>query len=298
MTNRIPQDMPQHMNVIGGGRVAASRAARTIRSSNPARPRECLGEFADSTQADVGPRRRRGGSGGADVGRHTGPQRGALLFRFAELLEASKSELARIVTLEQGKALAEAMGEVGRAAAEARFMAGEASRPIGLTFPSERAGFILLHDRPSRSGSSRPSVPGIFPSSRRSARSRRRSPGATPSSSSRPSLTPWSAVYLMHLLERAGVPPGVVNLVTGPAARGGDALFRTPASAGSPSRDRPVVGTRVYEAAARRLARVQLELGGKNPAVVVDCDDLDNAARELSRRPFCAAASGARPSAG
>ena len=70
-----------------------------------------------------------------------GPQRGAMLFRFAQLLEDSRNELARIVTLEQGKALGESAGEVSRAAAEARYMAGEASRPIGQTFPSERAGF-------------------------------------------------------------------------------------------------------------------------------------------------------------
>src|SRR4029453_2090716 len=69
-----------------------------------------------------------------------GPHRGAVLFRFSQLLEDSKNELARVVTLEQGKALGEAVGEGVRAAAEPRFLAGEASRGAGHTFPSDRPG--------------------------------------------------------------------------------------------------------------------------------------------------------------
>ena len=146
VTNRITQDMPQHMNVIGGVRMAASGGAYySIR--NPARPAECLGEFANSTPADADAALGAAEAAALAWAATPGPQRGALLFRFADLLEASKDELARIITLEQGKALGESMGEVGRAAAEARFMAGEASRPMGLSFPSERPGIILLHGR-------------------------------------------------------------------------------------------------------------------------------------------------------
>ena len=207
---------------------------------NPARPRECLGEFADSTEADVATAIDAAARSAADAWANTPPpQRGAVLFRFAQLLEESKTELARIVTLEQGKALAEAAGEVGRAAAEARFMAGEASRAMRADVP-ERAGRVITATRsPNRSASSPRSVRGIFRSSRPV---RKIAPALTwgntvvfkPSS-----LTPWSAVFLMQLLEKAGVPPRVVNLVTGPGARVGDALDpgRTE-SAGSRSRAR------------------------------------------------------------
>ena len=131
------------------------------------------------------------------------PRRGAILFRFAQLLEDSTSELARIVTLEQGKALAESAGEVGRAAAEARFMAGEASRAIGQTFPSERAGFSC-YTVSEPLGAVAAICPWNFPV-------------VTPVHNIAPalafgntvvfkpsSLTPWSAVYLTQLLAKAG----------------------------------------------------------------------------------------------
>ena len=83
-----------------------------------------------------------------------------------------------------------------------------------------------------------------------------------------------------------GVPPGVVNLVTGAGSVVGDALIQDARVHGISFTGSTRVGTHVYETAARRLARVQLELGGKNPAVVVDCDDLDNAAREIVGAAF------------
>jgi alpha-ketoglutaric semialdehyde dehydrogenase len=273
-----------HTNVIGGERLRASGGACYV-VHNPARPQECLGEFADSSEADVAAALEAAVAGARMWSNATGPQRGAVLFQLADLLEQSKSDLGRIITLEQGKALGEAVGEVGRAAAEARFMAGEASRPMGHTFPSERAGF-------SCSTVSEPLgvVAAICPWN---------FPVVTPVRKIAPalafgnavvfkpaSLTPWSAVYLMQLIERAGVPRGVVNLVTGSGAVVGEALVRDARVNGITFTGSTKVGTGVYEAAARRLARVQLELGGKNPAVVAECDDLDGAAREIVAAAF------------
>src|SRR5215218_2505800 len=130
----------QHRNFIGGEWVAAAGGARYA-IHNPARPHDCLGEFADSTETDVATAIEAARSAFDAWANTPSPQRGAVLFRFAQLLDESKAELARIITLEQGKPLAEAAGEVGRAAAEARFMAGEASRAVGQTFPSERPGY-------------------------------------------------------------------------------------------------------------------------------------------------------------
>lgn len=100
------------------------------------------------------------------------------------------------------------------------------------------------------------------------------------------SLTPWSAVYLMQLLAKAGLPAGVVNLVTGRGSVVGDALIRDGRVRGITFTGSTDVGTHIYEQAARRLSRVQLELGGKNPAVVIDYTDLDGAAREIVAAAF------------
>ena len=252
---------------------------------NPARPSESLGEFADAAPADVDAAIATAESSARTWAAMPGPQRGAVLFRFADLLDASKDELARIITLEQGKALGESVGEVGRAAAETRFMAGEASRPIGLTFPSEKPG-ASCQTVAEPLGVVAAICPWNFPV-------------VTPVRKIAPALawgntvvfkpatlTPWSGVYLTQLFERAGAPPGVVNLVTGSGSIAGEALIQDARVKGITFTGSTKVGTHVYETAARRLARVQLELGGKNPAVVADCDDHDDAAREIVAAAF------------
>jgi aldehyde dehydrogenase (NAD+) len=244
-----------------------------------------LGEFADFAPADVDAAIAAAESAAHMWASTPGPQRGAILFRFAELLEKSKEELARIITLEQGKALAESMGEVGRAAAEARFMAGEASRPIGLTFPSEKPG-ASCQTVAEPLGVVAAICPWNFPV-------------VTPVRKIAPALawgntvvfkpatlTPWSATFLMQLFEHAGTPPGVVNLVTGTGSVAGETLIQDARVKGITFTGSTNVGTHVYGTAARRLARVQLELGGKNPAVVFNCDDHDQAAREIVAAAF------------
>jgi acyl-CoA reductase-like NAD-dependent aldehyde dehydrogenase len=273
-----------HQNLIGGAWIPSADGAR-YPIHNPARPEECLGEFANSTPADVAAAVDAAASEAQAWAAVPAPQRGAVLFRFSQLLEESKNELGRIVTLEQGKALAEAVGEVGRAAAEARFMAGEASRPAGHTFPSERAG-SSCYTLAEPLGVIAAICPWNFPVV---APVRKIAPALAwgntvvfkPSS-----LTPWSGVYLMKLLQKAGVPSGAVNLVTGQGAVIGDALIQDARVAGISFTGSTAVGTHVYEAAARRLAKVQLELGGKNPAVVMDYEDLDEAAREIVAAAF------------
>jgi acyl-CoA reductase-like NAD-dependent aldehyde dehydrogenase len=276
--------MQQHRNLIGGEWVPSAGGA-CYAIHNPARPEECLGRFADSTEADVTAAVDAAASEAQAWANVPAPQRGARLFRFAQLLEESKNELARIVTLEQGKALGEAMGEVARAAAEARFMAGEASRPAGHTFPSERPG-SSCYTVAEPLGVIAAICPWNFPVV---APVRKIAPALAwgntvvfkPSS-----LTPWSAVYLIELLEKAGVPPRAVNLVTGQGSVVGEALIHDARVPGISFTGSTTVGKHIYEAAARRLSKVQLELGGKNPAVVMDCEDLDGAAREIVAAAF------------
>src|SRR5687768_3276430 len=214
----------KHLNLIGGEWVPSARGT-WYSIHNPAHPDECLGEFADSTAEDATAAIDAAASAAEAWANTPAPYRGTILFKFAQLLEDSKHELARIVTLEQGKALGEAVGEVGRAAAEARFMAGEASRATGHTFPSERAGYSC-HTVSEALGIVAAICPWNFPV-------------VTPVRKIAPalawgnavvfkpsSLTPWSAVYLMQLLLEAGLPPRVVNLVTGSGSVAGETLIQ------------------------------------------------------------------------
>ena len=271
--------MERHANFIAGKWVTPE-GGRYYTTHNPAHPSQVLGEFPSSAWQETAAAITAASNAFPAWARTPSPQRGAILYRFAQLLEDSKNELASIVTMEQGKALSESQGEVGRAAAEARYMAGEASRPFGQTYPSERAGFTC-HTVVEPLGVVACISPWNFPV-------------VTPVRKIAPaiafgntvvfkpaSLTPWTAVFLVQLLEKAGVPPGVVNLLIGLGSVVGDSLVADERVRGISFTGSSEIGMRVSETASRRLAGVQLELGGKNPAIVIDCDDLDGAAKEI-----------------
>ena len=276
--------MQRRANYIGG-QWTAPQSGSYYAIRNPARPGEVLGEFPASTAADAEVAVAAAETALAAWAETPGPQRGALLHRFAQLLEDSRAALGRIITLEQGKALGESLGEVSRAAAEARFMAGEASRALGATFPSERAGCTcqtVLEPLGVVAAISPWNFPVVTPV-------RKIAPALAYGDTvvfKPATLTPWTAVFLMELLEKAGLPAGVVNLVIGAGSAVGECLIRDARVRGISFTGSTATGMRIYEGAARRLARVQLELGGKNAAVVVDYDDLDGAAREIVAAAF------------
>jgi aldehyde dehydrogenase (NAD+) len=276
--------MDRHENFIDGN-WAPPQGEKYYTRENPAHPEQIIGEFPASTPADVDAAVSAAKNALAEWSATPGPKRGALLFKFADLLENSKQELARIITLEQGKPLSESTGEVGRAAVEARFMAGEASRSYGQTFPSERAG-VTCCTIAQPLGVVAAVCPWNFPV-------------VTPVRKMAPalaygntvvlkpaSLTPWSSVYLMRLVEEAGFPRGVVNLIVGLGSAVGDALVSDRRIAGISFTGSTGIGSRIYGMAALRLSPVQLELGGKNPAVIIDYDDLDGAAKEIASAAF------------
>ncbi len=270
----------EQLNNFINGEWQASESGRRYSIRNPAKPDQVLGEFPSSTVADVDRAVTTAAGASADWAAVPGPQRGLLLSRFAQLLEDSKRELGRIVTLEMGKPLGEAAGEVGRAATEARFAAGEASRLDGHTFASERAGYScwsVLEPLSVVAAISPWNFPVVSPV-------RKIAPALACGNTvvfKPASLTPWSAVFLVRLFEAAGFPAGVVNLVIGSGGVIGDRLVDDPRVGGITFTGSTAVGVSLNQRAARRLAKVQLELGGKNPAVVVDCDDLSGAASQI-----------------
>jgi acyl-CoA reductase-like NAD-dependent aldehyde dehydrogenase len=275
--------MERYLNYIAGKWVAPE-GGDYYQSHNPACPPQVLGEFPRSGAADVDAAVASAEAARAVWDQTQAPQRSAILLRFSRLLQDSKDELARIVTLEQGKALSESGGEVTRAATEAAFAAGEAVRLSGQTFPSERAGFscyTFLQPLGVVAAITPWNFPVVSPV-------RKIAPALACGNTvvlKPASLTPRSAVYLTSLLEKAGLPPGVLNLVIG-SGECGERLISDSRIRGISFTGSTAVGVRIAERVAARMAKVQLELGGKNPAIVLDCDDLDGAAQEIAAAAF------------
>jgi aldehyde dehydrogenase (NAD+) len=275
--------MERHHNYIAG-KWAPSRTGNYYQSHNPACPSQILGEFPRSDAADVDAAVASASTARAIWEQIQAPQRAAILLRFSQLLQDSKDELARIITLEQGKALCESAGEVARAAAEAAFAAGEAVRLSGQTFPSERRGFscyTVLQPVGVVAAITPWNFPVVSPV-------RKIAPALACGNTvvlKPASLTPRSAVYLASLLEEAGLPPGVLNLVIG-SGECGQRLISDTRVRGISFTGSTAVGVCISEQVAARMAKLQLELGGKNPAIVLDCDDLDGAAQEIVAAAF------------
>lgn len=247
---------------------------------DPADPTVVVGEFPRSNAEDVDEAVSAAHESAVDWAETPGPKRAEILRRFAGLLEQSTGELGEIVTREMGKPLTESVGEVERAAQEARFMAGECSRPFGHTYPSEV--------RDTRCKTVREPL-GVVATI-----SPWNFPVVTPVRKIAPALaygntvvfkpasqTSWSSIYLFELLERAGLPSGVANLVIGSGRVVGNEMVEDDRVRGVSFTGSTNVGVRINRAAADQLTRVQLELGGKNPALVLGFDDLERAAREI-----------------
>jgi acyl-CoA reductase-like NAD-dependent aldehyde dehydrogenase len=257
-----------------GGEWQPSASGLTFQSRNPADTRDVIGTFQAGTPADTA-RAIRAAEDAQRLWRRTpAPKRGEILYRFGELMAASKERLARAMTREMGKVLAEARGDVQEGIDIAFLMAGEGRRTFGDTVPSE------LPDKWAMSVREPLGVAGII--------TPWNFPMAIPCWKMMPALitgntvvfkpasdTPHCAVLLVELMAEAGFPPGTVNLVTGSGSDVGDILVQSPDVQVISFTGHTSTGKRIAEAAGRRLKRVSLELGGKNGIVVMADADLD-----------------------
>ncbi|CAN5326550.1 NAD-dependent succinate-semialdehyde dehydrogenase [soil metagenome] len=201
-------------------------------------------------------------------------ERGAILRRAADLLEKRADALARLLSAETGKLVAEARGEIGLSAEFLRWFAEEGRRANGeivaSPVPGKRA---LVTTGPV--GPVAVLTPWNFPVS---IPARKLAPALAAGCTvvARPSgVAPLATTGLFACLDDAGLPPGVANLVTGPVATTSDVILadariRAVTFTGSTS-----VGTRIAEAAAQTMARTSLELGGDAPFIVFDDADLE-----------------------
>lgn len=236
-------------------------------------------------------------SGAQEAWANTTPiKRGEILYAIANRLEAHSEEMARIVALETGKSLKDALGEVGAAIAQGRFMAGEGARLYGHTATSGMSNKYTVVTREPVG------VVALIIAAN--------TPIANVAWKVFPALicgnavvlkaaedTPMTAWYFAKLAKEAGLPAGVLNVVQGYGVEVGDPLVRDPRINLISFTGSTKVGCQIATIAAERLARVSLELGGKNPLVVCDDADLENAVKWVLLSAFsnagqrCAAAS-------
>ncbi|PXA88119.1 aldehyde dehydrogenase family protein [Nostoc sp. 3335mG] len=201
-------------------------------------------------------------------------ERHALLSKVAAELTARREELGRLLAREEGKTLPEAIGEVGRAAQIFDFYAGEALRIAGELLPSIRPGVGIEVSREAV-GVVGLITPWNFPIAIPAGKIA----GALCYGNTivfKPAeLVPGSAWALVDILHRAGTPAGVINLVMGDGAVVGQALLDHPDVAAVSFTGSQATGKRVAQASVALDRRFQLEMGGKNPLVILDDADLD-----------------------
>ena len=272
------------LNHIGGAWVESSSHERVV-DRNPARSDEVLAEVTSSTPQDVRYAVDAAEDAYREWRRTPAPQRGDLVRKAADLMERRRAELARLLTQEEGKVLAESLAEVDRAIANVRFSAGEGTRLTGETIPSaQRDTFIYTTREPL--GVVATITPWNFPI-------------AIPAWKIAPalvagntvifkpaSLTPLCAAQVVQCFVDAGLPDGVLNMVLGSGAALSDAIVDDERVKAISFTGSSAVGKRLYAQAAKRLCKVQLEMGGKNAVIVMDDADLERAAESIASGAF------------
>jgi succinate-semialdehyde dehydrogenase/glutarate-semialdehyde dehydrogenase len=247
----------------------------TITVTNPATGGE-LGRIPDLTAADAANAIEAAERAFPAWAKLTAKQRSNILRKWFELIVAHREDLALILTSEQGKPLAEALGEVDIGAAYFEFFAEEARRVYGETIPSQRPDARLIAIK-QPIGVCTAITPWNFPSSMIT---RKVSPALAAGCTVvlKPAEeTPFSALALAALAEQAGVPKGVFNVVTGDAPAIGKVFCTHPAVRFVGFTGSTEVGKILYRQAAEGVKKLGLELGGNAPFIVFDDADLDAA---------------------
>jgi succinate-semialdehyde dehydrogenase/glutarate-semialdehyde dehydrogenase len=203
-------------------------------------------------------------------------ERAAILRKLFELMIANTEDLALIMTAEQGKPLAESRGEITYAASFIEWFAEEAKRVYGDTIPENAKGRrIVVQKEPI--GVFAAITPWNFPAAMIT---RKAGPGWAAGCTGviRPaSQTPFSALALAALAERAGVPAGVCNLITGPSGETGAELTSNPLVRKLSFTGSTEVGAKLLAQCAPTIKKTSMELGGNAPFIVFDDADLDAA---------------------
>ena len=271
-------------NFIGGEwRPAAS--GRRFEQRNPAFLHEVTGTFADSAAADVDAAIA-AAQAAFPVWRALSPlKRKVHLDRALHAMKASRDDIAALITRENGKALREARGEVDSAIKEMDYQIAEGVRLCGQTVPVEVEGTLAYSTREPL-GPVALVTPWNFPFNVPCRKATPALMGGNTVVLKPASLTPRTGLKFTELLADSGLPPGVVNCVTGGGGSVGTALVGDPRIKAISFTGSTPVGKSIQLAAARNLTPTQLEMGGKNPAIVLPDADLDLAVAEIVKGAF------------
>jgi methylmalonic acid semialdehyde dehydrogenase len=276
--------MVNYRNFINGEWVE-STSSKIAQNVNPANTDDVLGIVKQATRDET-----RSAVEAASNAFHgwratPAPARGRIVARAARLLEDHQEELAQLLTREEGKILAESRGELQRSINVAEFCAGESRRMNGETIQSELpSNFAYTIKQPL--GVVACVTPWNFPV-------------AIPIWKIAPalvagntvvfkpaSLTPATAVRIVEIFAEAGIPPGVLNLILGSGSEAGDEIINHPAVKAVSFTGSNEVGIRLFEEVSRRGGKVQCEMGGKNPVVILEDADLDVAVESTAQGAF------------
>lgn len=276
--------MTAHRNYIGGEWVAAANAAPDI---NPSDLSDVVGEYARASKADAETAVAAAKAAFPACARMTPQARADALKMIGDEIIARKDELGRLLAREEGKPLVDGVGEVVRAGQIFGFFAGEALRLVGEKVASTRPGVTVEITR-EPVGVVSLITPWNFPI-------------AIPAWKIAPALAygncvvfkpadlvPASAHALSEIIARAGFPAGAFNLVMGRGAEIGDVLLGHDDVAAVSFTGSAATGRKVAAAAvaAPKMKKLQLEMGGKNPLVVLDDADLDLAVEAAANGAF------------
>ncbi len=260
-------------------------AGETFENRNPANTDEIVGLFVRGNAGNVTDAAGAAAAALPAWSSMPAPARGNYLFKVADILEREFDQIAREMTCEEGKTLPEAKGEVRRSINIFRYFAGEGSRLPGFLVPSERERVHMFAVRKAI-GVVGLITPWNFPS-------------AIPAWKLAPALicgntavvkpasvAPLSAWRIVEACHQAGIPKGVVNFVAGPGGELGQALLHAAPIKGVSFTGSCSVGDWVHQEASKRRLRIQLEMGGKNPTIVLADADFPAAVENVVNAAF------------
>ena len=274
----------RYANFIAG-QYSGAASGKTFTTLNPADAREVVAEYPQSGQAEAAAAYAAAWEAFPKWAAMTPIARGRVLSKASQLIEAQKAVLAELLTREEGKTLTEATGEVQRAADIFRFFGGISYTANGQVIPHDLPG-NLLYTRREPLGVVSLITPWNFPI-------------AIPAWKMAPALLCGNAVVikpasaapaltfeLARILDEAGLPKGVLNVVVGEGRPFGAETASNPAVAALSFTGSHTVGHTLYQAMAPRMIRTQLEMGSKNPTLVLADADLDLAAKLVAIAGF------------
>jgi acyl-CoA reductase-like NAD-dependent aldehyde dehydrogenase len=278
-------DVPELASFVAG---EWRRGARQAEDTSPTHPSEVVARYT-LADADVATQAVAAAAAAFPAWRATpAPSRGEILRKAAALLDERAEAIGRDLTREEGKTLPEGVRETQLSANILRYYAAQTLDPDGDTYPSAKAN-VFLYTRREALGVVSVITPWNFPICIAAWKIAPAIAFGNTIVWKPAELVPLTAAHFLKALVDAGLPQGVVNLVLGKGSEVGEVITTHPDIAAISFTGSNAVGRALQAKAAAKGKRVQLELGGKNPAIVLADADLDLAADQIARGAFLAA---------